>query len=77
MTVMAMPGARAAAPADPRTKNRSKHYWELIDRFTGRRRVHAAKDYIAAMLVGQNDEVLAAAVEAVERVVGVPHREEV
>ena len=70
MSVMTLPAAVVPrAVPEARQRNRAEHFWALIERCTGRRKLHAAKDYIAAMLVDQPPDVVEAAVQAVEQIV--------
>lgn len=74
MTVTAMPltGSSAAPRAVPaaRWKNRADHYWNLIKATTGRRKLRNAKDYFAALLADQPEELIVEALRAVEDIVG-------
>lgn len=71
MTVTAMPTATTpvAVPA-ARWKNRAEHYWTRIMATTGRRKLHNATDYFAAMLADQPEGLIEQALRAVEDIVG-------
>lgn len=64
--------ATLAAPlavSEARRKNRSDHYWPLIEAFAGRRKLRHAADYIKAMLADQPPDVVEQAVRAIEDLV--------
>lgn len=71
MAVTAMAGFRVAPREIPasRQRNRAEHYWNLISASTGRRRMRYAKDYLAALLADQPDELIEEALRAVEDIV--------
>jgi hypothetical protein len=56
-----------------RQRNRADHYWPLVEQATGRKTLRHAKDYIAALLSDQPDELVEEALRAVEEIVGVNH----
>jgi len=50
-------------------KNRQRYYWPRIQNARGQQKVREAKDYIAALLTNQPDEVVETVVKAAEQIV--------
>lgn len=78
MSVITLPRTRQTWPA--RQLNRAKHFWDRIDRATGRRKLREGTDYLKALLAdvepSQADRVLIEVIESVERMLNAPSREE-